>query len=152
MTTDGKAEASMVLQHGRFRGGRYGDLRGVDAVYQLFERPFPGTFAFVSRADVEEIAGGAAPEDVVGLLLEGVRRHDEFKRAATFAPDDLTLKATSVVGTPLADEDPDFVHFVWTQAAKGATPRTCEASIATDSYRIRRLLAHWIEEGALIAA
>jgi uncharacterized protein DUF4388 len=152
MTAEGKSEASMVLQHGRFRSARYGNLRGVDAVYQLFERPFPGTFAFVSRADVEEMAGGAAPEDVVGLLLEGVRRHDEFKRAAALAPDDLTLKPTSAAFTPLSDEDPDFVHFVWSQAAKGLTARECESSIATDSYRIRRLLAHWVEEGALVAA
>jgi hypothetical protein len=152
LNADKKAEATVILQDGKFREARYGNLRGVDAAYQLFERPFPGTFAFVSRSNVEELAGGAPAEDVVGLLLEGVRRHDEFKRAAALASDGLSLKPTGVPGTPLPDEDPDFVSLVWTQVGKGATPLACEAAIATDGYRTRRLLAHWLEEGSLAAA
>jgi hypothetical protein len=152
MNADRRAEATVIIQDGKFRESRYGNLRGVDAVYQLFERPFPGTFAFVSRPNVEDLAGGAPAEDVVGLLLEGVRRHDEFKRAATLAADGATLKPTGVRGTPLPDEDPDFVSLVWAQASKGTTPLVCEAAIATDSYRTRRLLAHWLEEGSLTAA
>jgi hypothetical protein len=152
MNTDKRAEATVILQGGRFREARHGALRGVDAIYQLFERPFPGTFAFVSRASVDELAGGAPAEDVIGLLLEGVRRHDEFKRAAALASDGLSLKPTGVPGTPLPDEDPDFIRLVWTQVAKGATPLACEAAIATDGYRTRRLLAHWLEEGSLAAA
>jgi uncharacterized protein DUF4388 len=147
-----RAEATVILQAGKFREARHGALRGVDAMYQLFERPFPGTFAFVSRASVDELAGGAPAEDVIGLLLEGVRRHDEFKRAAALASDSLSLKPTGVPGTPLPDEDPDFVRLVWTQVEKGATPLACEAAIATDGYRTRRLLAHWLEEGSLAAA
>ena len=152
MNADKRAEATVILQGGRFREAHYGPLRGVDAMYQLFERPFPGTFAFVSRASVEELAGGAPAEDVVGLLLEGVRRHDEFKRAAALAADGLSLKPTGVPVTPLPDEDPDFVHLVWTHVEKGTTPLACEAAIATDGYRTRRLLAHWLEEGSLAAA
>jgi hypothetical protein len=152
MNADRRAEATVILDNGRFREAHHGHLSGVDAIYQLFERPFPGTFAFVSRASVEELAGGAPAEDVVGLLLEGVRRHDEFKRAAALAADGLSLKPTGVPGTPLPDEDPDFVHLVWTQVEKGATPLACEAAIATDGYRTRRLLAHWLEEGSLAAA
>ena len=152
MNANKLAEATVILQNGRFREARHGQLRGVDAMYQLFERPFPGTFAFVSRASVDELAGSAPAEDVVGLLLEGVRRHDEFKRAATLAADGLSLKATGVPNTPLPDEDPDFVHLVWKQMEKGATPLACEAAIATDGYRTRRLLAHWMEEGSLAVA
>jgi hypothetical protein len=152
MNADRRAEATVIIHDGKFRESRYGNLRGVDAIYQLFERPFPGTFAFVSRPNVEDLAGGAPAEDVVGLLLEGVRRHDEFKRAATLAADGVTLKPTGVRGTPLPDEDPDFVSLVWAQASKGTTPLACEAAIATDSYRTRRLLAHWLEEGSLAAA
>jgi hypothetical protein len=152
MNADKRAEATVILQAGKFREARHGALRGVDAMYQLFERPFPGTFAFVSRASVDELAGGAPAEDVIGLLLEGVRRHDEFKRAAALASDSLSLKPTGVPGTPLPDEDPDFVRLVWRQVEKGATPLACEAAIATDGYRTRRLLAHWLEEGSLAAA
>jgi uncharacterized protein DUF4388 len=152
MNKEGRPEATVVIGGGRFLEARAGNLRGVDAMYQLFERPFPGTFAFVSRTDTEALAPGAAPQDVVGLLLEGVRRHDEFKRAALLVPDQQALKPTEVAKTGLEDEDPDFVHLVWTHVARGATAQTCEAAIGTDAYRVRRLLAHWLEEGALAAA
>jgi hypothetical protein len=152
MNTERRAEATVVLHNGKFRSARCGNLRGTEAVYQLFERPFPGTFAFVSRTDVEELAGGAPAEDVINLLFEGVRRHDEYKRAVTLVPDEITLRPTGTASTPLPDEDADFVHLVWTAVEKGATARGCETSIATDGYRIRRLLAHWMEEGALAAA
>jgi hypothetical protein len=51
----------------------------------------------------------------------------------------------------LADEDEEFAKLVWSTMANGATPVECEASLKTDGYRVRRLLAHWVEEGALKA-
>ncbi len=151
MNTQGRPEATVVIGNGQFLEARSGNLRGVDAIYQLFEKPFPGTFAFVSRTDTDALAPGAAPQDVVGLLLEGVRRHDEYKRAALLVPDQQVLKATEVPSTPLPDEDPDFIYLVWKQVGSGTTPLACESGISTDAYRIRRLLAHWLEEGALAA-
>ena len=56
-------------------------------------------------------------------------------------PDQVFVEPTGTPHTPLADEDEDFVQVVWSRAAKGATPPDCEASIPTDGYRIRRLLA-----------
>jgi hypothetical protein len=149
MKAPGKVEASVLLESGRFRGAQLAGLRGAEAMYQLFERPFPGTFAFVSRADVATHGPTSEPQDVLGLLLEGVRRHDEFKRAAALVPDQSVLEPTGTASTPLPEEDPDFIRLVWTTAAKGTTVADCEASIQTDSYRTRRLLAHWVEEGAL---
>jgi hypothetical protein len=89
---------------------------------------------------------------VLGLLLEGVRRHDEFKRAAALVPDDAVIEPTGSASTPLPEEDADFIRLVWTTAAKGTTVAACEAAIQTDSYRTRRLLAHWVEEGSLKTA
>ena len=153
MNADKRAEATVILQAGQFREARYGALRGVDAIYQLFERPFPGTFAFVSRASVDELAGGAPAEDVVGLLLEGVRRHDEFKRAAALASDGLSLKPTGVPGTAAAGRGSGFRPSRLDAGGRRERPRSpARAAIATDGYRTRRLLAHWLEEGSLAAA
>ncbi len=149
MRSPGKVDASVLFETGLFRGAQFASLRGEEAVYELFERPFSGTFAFVSRTDVAGLGFTSEPSDVLGLLLEGVRRHDEFKRASTLVPDQAFLETTGTAPTPLSDEDEDFVHVVWTRVAKGASAPDCEASIPTDSYRIRRLLAHWVEEGAL---
>ena len=43
----------------------------------------------------------------------------------------------------------DFIRELWTRVKGGATPRQCEEAIATDSYRVRALLAHWLTSGAL---
>ena len=123
----------------------------MEAVYQLFEKPFPGTFAFVSRHDVSGQGAISAPLDIVSLLLEGVRRHDEFKRAAALVPDQVSLEPTGARSTALPGEDQAFMKLVWSTTANGTTPLECEASVKTDGYRVRRLLAHWVEEGAMKA-
>jgi hypothetical protein len=149
MRSQGQVDAAMLFESGLFRGAQFANLRGEEAAYELFERPFNGTFAFVSRPDVAALGFTSEPSDVLAVLLEGVRRHDEFKRASTLVPDQALLEATGTAPTSLSDEDEDFIHVVWTRVARGASPPDCEASIPTDSYRIRRLLAHWVEEGAL---
>ena len=151
MRVPGKVEASVLLEGGRFRGAQFATLRGEAAAYELFEKPFPGTFAFVSRPDLSGQGAISNPQDIVSLLLEGVRRHDEFKRAAALVPDQVFLEATGAPSTALPDENDSFVRLVWSTTANGTTPVECEASVKTDGYRVRRLLAHWVEEGALKA-
>jgi hypothetical protein len=38
---------------------------------------------------------------------------------------------------------------MFARIASGATPSQCEADFFVDSYRVYRLLAHWLEEGSL---
>ena len=47
------------------------------------------------------------------------------------------------------ESDIGFLRTLWTRITSGATPEDCERAIAADSYRIRSLLAHWLETGAL---
>ncbi|HET8644962.1 MAG TPA: DUF4388 domain-containing protein, partial [Vicinamibacteria bacterium] len=148
----GKTEGTLLFDHGEFRGGQCGSVTGEEAVYQLIEKPFPGTFAFVKREDVKSMPRVGEPRDVMALLLEGVRRYDDFQRAAAVAPDTATFKATGTPRSTPSDEDPDFATYVWSQASSGRSPLEAETSISTDSYRVRRLLALWVEEGALRAA
>jgi hypothetical protein len=152
VTQAGKTEATLLFSHGEYRGGQCGSVGGEEAVYQLIEKPFPGTFAFVSRTDVASLPRATEARDVLGLLLEAVRRYDDFQRAAAVAPDTAAFKATGKAHAVPADEDPDFVTYVWSQAAAGKSPLETEVSISTDSYRVRRLMALWVEEGALRAA
>jgi hypothetical protein len=79
-----------------------------------------------------------------------MRRYDEFQQAAGLVPDDMPLKTTQVKPTPHPEErDGILVKDLWTLASGGATARECEARLKADSYRLRRLLAHWVETGAL---
>ncbi len=145
---------TLMFQGGKIRTCEFLQLQGKEAVYELFEKPGPRTFAFRG-------APGEAPKnweaegmlDVLPTLLEAVRRHDEFKQAQALVPDGTRLEKTGTKPSRLADEeDMEFMRAVWKRATSGATPEQCEKEATTDSYRVRRLLAHWVEVGALQTA
>jgi Domain of unknown function (DUF4388) len=145
----GRRAATIELERGRLVDARYGRLAGPEVVYQLIERPFRGTFAFVPGAP-------PAHGDLVGLpepmqlLLEGLRRHDELRCASMIVPDDARLETTGLAPQAApGEEDIDFVTALWEQVAAGSSPRDCEPVLAADAYRIRRCLAHWVEQGTL---
>jgi hypothetical protein len=145
---DGKPVATLNLDHGQLRGGRLGHLSGREALYQIIEKPFHGTFAFVSRTDMG--AEPVDPEPVMSLILEGVRRHDHLQRGLALVPEDLPLAASGKSPSTVPNEpDYDLVVKLWQKACAGANPRQCQAELAVDSYRIWNALAHWVEEGAL---
>jgi Domain of unknown function (DUF4388) len=146
----GQTTGKLLFIEGKFGDAQAGALRGTDAVYQLLERPIVGTFAFVPQPLIS-ITAKVEPQPVMPLLLEGIRRHDELKQASVVAPDDLALKATgSVKPSPDPDEsDPAVIREVWLKASSGSRIADWEPQIGADSYRIRRLVARWVEEGAL---
>ncbi len=148
---EGRIIGTLNLHAGKIQSCQMGHLQGEDAVFQLFEKPVPATFAL--RRASEPQTGGNAPEvvgEVTALLLEGMRRYDEFRQACAIVPDDMRLASTGRKPTPLEDEnDQVLIRTLWSKAFSGATPSRCEEEIAADSYRIRRLLAHWLEGGAL---
>jgi hypothetical protein len=151
LDAQGRPLSTVLFEKGRFRGGQCGTVMGEEAVYQLFEKPFPGTFAFVSR-DITSHPRVGPPADVVGLLLEGARRYDEFKRAEAVVPDGVRLKpAGKPHGVP-PDEDPDLATLVWKGVSSGKAVEECEGAISIDAYRVRRLAAYWVEEGSLLPA
>jgi hypothetical protein len=143
----GQTAGKLLFVNGKFADAQTAHLRGVEALYQLLEKPLTGIFAFVPnpaakpRGDVH---------DVMGLLFEGIRRHDEYRQLILFVPDDLTLRATATKPTPDPEEtDAAIVRDVWVKASSGARLGDWESQIAVDGYRVRRLVARWLEEGAL---
>lgn len=144
----GEVFATLVLREGKLAEMQRGHLRGEDAFYQLLERPCPGQFAFVKGSPPEK--PGAAPREVLPLTFEAMRRYDEFQEAAALVPDTVALERTDVKATPHpAEKDGSFLQALWERASQGGTPLDFEATVASDSYRIRRSLAHWVEEGSL---
>ncbi len=147
MDREGKEFARLDLEDRKLIGCRIGPLSGETAFWQLFEKPIPGTFSF-KRGKPER--GEGEPFEVMPAILEALRRHDEYNAARAVVPDDAALVASDVTPTPCEDEDDlTFMRSVWVKASSGATPEKCEAAIASDGYRVRRLFAHWIETGAL---
>jgi hypothetical protein len=149
----GDAFGTIVLRGGKLKSCQTGKLVGEEAYFQLLERPLPGSFLFSRQPDGAPDDATGTLRDVLPLTLEGMRRFDELQQATALVPDDLALKPTNVKPTPLAGEkDGILVNDLWTRVSRSATPRQCEAEIKADSYRIRRLLAHWMVTGALAAA
>jgi hypothetical protein len=148
----GDVFGTIMLAFGRLKACRTGLLSAEEAFYQLLERPVPGTFVFSRSAD-NPADEASRLREILPLSLEGMRRYDEFQQAAAVVPDDLPLKASADQPTPHPDEkDGILFRDLWTKVAVGATPRECEATVPADSYRIRRLLAHWVAAGALAGA
>jgi len=148
----GKTEAAVLLENGMFRGAQYKHLKAAHALYQLLELPFPGTFAFTARPDVASLPPAAPARELMGVILEGVRRHDELKRAMALVPDDALLQTTGQTPSPPSEAEAQLTKVVWDKTAAGSRPLQTEALITRDVFEIRRLLAHWVEEGALKVA
>jgi len=145
--SDGGERAALDLGAGRLAGCRCGILEGEAAFYQIFEAPEPGTFEFVRATTPSSARGGA---DLMAVLMEGMRRFDEFQRLRALVPDRARLAATGQKPTaPAGEVDGEMVRRVWTRIRSGATTADCEQAARVDSYRTRALLAHWLEEGAL---
>lgn len=145
----GQTTGKILFVEGKFGDAQSGLLRGADALYQLLERPIVGTFAFVPQPSFSVKMKGE-PQAVMSLLLEGIRRHDELKQSSVVAPDDLALKPTEVRPSPDPEEsDPAVIRDVWLKASTGGRIGEWEGQIGADAYRVRRLVARWLEEGAL---
>ena len=150
---DGGDKAEIRLADGKLISARVGVLENDTAVYQLLERPTKGRFEFINE---ESTAGEQPPESsmaMMSLLLEGMRRYDEFNRALALVPDDARFKSAGKKPSDVKeDADPKLAKVVWGHAVRGAPPSECEGEIATDSFRIRRLYEHWVTEGSLVPA
>ena len=82
-----------------------------------------------------------------------MRRYDELQCCSALVPDEAVFKQGSA--KPSAEpEEPDaaFQQAVFSKAVSGLSSRAIETAVAADSFRIRRLLARWIEDGSLKAA
>jgi hypothetical protein len=141
--------AQLYVEKGNVSSCSLGHLRGAEAFYQMLENPFPGTFEF-SKTPHPDPADSGGPWSMIGVLMEGMRRYDEVEMMRAVLPDDVPLQITGMRPTPAAGEDDgSVIRGLWQQLKSGATPIKCEASVPVDSYRIRILLAHWIQEGSL---
>ncbi len=145
---EGSPFGEIHFQNGKVSSSVTGTLSGDTAFYQLLEKPHPGTFHFVRHTDNEGASDSL--KEVLPLILEGIRRYDEFGQARTILPDDARLVSRQLQPAQLPEErDGMLFRELWTAVKKGATPADCEALVTVDAYRVRRLLVHWIETGCI---
>ena len=138
----------LTLREGKMLECSRGHLKAEDAFYQLLEKPALGQFTFVKGSVAAK--PGITPREVLPLTLEAMRRYDEFQESAVLVPDTVYLEPTGTKPSPHPGEkDGTFLQALWERTSQGGTPLDIEKVVASDSYRIRRVLAHWVEQGAL---
>src|SRR5262249_56171378 len=127
------------FREGALVNARNGRLEGPDAVYQLFERPVVGTFAFEPGTAPE---GGVSLPELTALLGEAVRRAGELPRVTALVPDDVSLRPTGRhPGTVPGETDNQLIVSIWEKVLAGLSPRRMEAELPAAPFRIRRVLA-----------
>ena len=145
---EGGAAASLGFASGRLASARFAHREGAAALYQLFERPFPGEFAFDAVSDPGD--GAAELGDLATLMREGLKRSRQVAVASGLVPDDAPLEATGEAPLTVLDEpEYDLVVTIWQRATSQVTLREMEAQLAADTFRILRPLAQWLEQGSL---
>jgi len=151
-TKEGRAVSKIVFAEGKFLNAQTAHVRGTDAVYEALERPLSGRFAFVPQP-MEKMQTNLEPLEIMPLLLDGVRRHDELQAIVAMVPDAMKFSKGTAKPAPHQEEkDPSLMRDVWTKVSAGTTVGECEKQVAADGYRIRRLIAMWLEQGALVSA
>lgn len=144
----GEERASVELIAGAVAGCRCGALGDEAAFHRLFELPLAGRFEFspaTAQAPVPGTGRGATQ-----LLREARRRCDELGLARVLVPDDAAFAGGANRPTaPLGEPDADLMRRLWASLREGAAPPACEEALGVGSLRVRRILAHWLVEGAL---
>jgi len=145
----GTAAGTIRLLDGMVAAAAAGPLTAKPAVYQLLALPL-ARFVFVQEDAPPAQPGEDGPLAVLPLVMEGMRRVDEYRRACALLPDEARLRPAGQRPTRPADEhDVALMRDLWAKATGGVSPAQCEREASVEAFRVRRLLAHWLAEGAL---
>jgi len=146
---DGAEPATLIFVRGRVVAARWDRREGLSAVYQIFQRPFLGTFAFDGKPPAVS-EGVPALAETGPLLRECIRRARDVERTSALLPDVIPLESSGDAPSTVPDE-PDYqlVVALWEKACSKVTVAQMEEELTVDAYRIRHALAHWLQEGAL---
>ena len=113
---DAAAPATFAFDQGRLVTARWGQREGADAVYQLLERPFAGTFAFESGA-APGAAGAASVPALETLIKEGMRRATELRARARSYPRTPGSRPPAPRPSTVPDEpDYELIVALWEKA------------------------------------
>ena len=145
----GAPAGTIRFAQGNIVGAAAGPLTGKVAVYQLLALSLP-RFVFVQEEPPALAPGDEGPVPVLPVVMEGMRRLDEYRRACALIPNHVPLRAGSQRPTRPADEhDVALMRALWARVVAGTTAAQCERESNVEFFRVRRLLAHWLVEGAV---
>ena len=141
-----KPRGRLVFARGRVLEAESSALRDDEAFFNLVEHPDAGWYTFTTSP----LTDGNLLAEIAPLLAEGLRRHDQLMRARVLVPDRSTFKHKGPRPTPHSEEkDPALMKEVWRRTVSGRTVGSWESDLGADAFRLRRLVVHWLTEGAI---
>jgi CRP-like cAMP-binding protein len=142
--------AELFFYKGNIARAKVRHLIGDDAVFQLFQAPLEGEFAFVGKTVAEEEVKADITMPAISLLMESVRLQDELPILQQRVPDpDRIFRQKS---TQLEWEDAETVELaasVWARLKKGASIQDLHRDIPRCSYVIYKTVLTLLDGGQI---
>lgn len=142
--------AELFFYKGNVARARFRQLSGDDAVFQLFQSPPEGEFAFAGRSVGEEEVQSDVTMPALSLLMESVRMQDELPLLKARVGD--TRRPLRQKTGQLKWEDADTVELaaaVWSRLKRGVSAADLEHDIARCSYAIYKALGAMMDAGQI---
>ena len=140
--------AKLRLYQGELVDTVFGKRRGRSAFFHLMQHPFACRFELV--VDEKPTAPMQEPGPITPLLLEALRRADELHQMRALVPGEQVLQPGDVTPTPPEGEDDgQLLRTLWVHIKTGLSAGSCETQADVDAWRVRRVLTHWLDTGAV---
>jgi CRP-like cAMP-binding protein len=142
--------AEIFFFKGNIARAKVRHLIGDDAVFQLFQAPLEGDFAFVGKTVAEEEVKADITMPAISLLMESVRLQDELPLLQQRIPDlDRVFRQKTA---QLEWEDPETVELaasVWARLKKGESIQELHRDIPRCSYVIYKTVLTLLDTGQI---
>jgi len=142
--------AEIFFFKGNIARAKVRHLIGDDAVFQLFQAPLEGDFAFMGKTVAEEEVKTDITMPAISLLMESVRLQDELPLLQQRIPDpDRPFRQKTA---QLQWEDPETVELaasVWARLKRGASIQDLHRDIPRCSYVLYRTVLTLMDAGQI---
>ncbi|MET0553860.1 MAG: cyclic nucleotide-binding domain-containing protein [Vicinamibacteria bacterium] len=148
---DGKQRvAELFFYKGNVAKAKVRHLSGDDAVFQLFQAPLEGDFAFASRTVQEQDVQSDITMPAISLLMESVRLQDELPLLKARVPDPARVFRQKADSLQWAEaESVELAAAVWSRLRKGASLAELQKDVARCSFAIYRTVVVLMDAGQI---
>jgi len=142
--------AEILFLKGNISRAKFRHLIGDDAVFQLFQSPLDGEFAFTGRNMPEDEVQSDITMPAISLLMESVRLQDELPVLKQRLSDPARVynqKAAELSWTD--EENVELAAAVWARLKNGASLAELEAEIPRCSYSVYKTVDTLLSAGQI---
>jgi CRP-like cAMP-binding protein len=142
--------AEILFFKGNISRAKFRHLIGDDAVFQLFQSPLDGEFAFTGRNMPEDEVQSDITMPAISLLMESVRLQDELPVLKQRLSDPERVFSQKAPELSWSDEESvELAAAVWARLKNGASLAELEAEIPRCSYAVYKTVDTLLSAGQI---